>query len=68
MKIGYLEDYYTKRPNKRAELIRYFRAGIKQYDDYMNLAKKHVVKMVTKNASELKKQPTDLKLMAKRAI
>ena len=54
--------------DKHAVLIGYAQAGAEQYNDYMDLARTHVAKMASKNASKLEKQSTALKLMAKRTI
>ena len=57
-----------KKQNRLAELIGYAQAGAEQYNDYMDIAEKHVAKIASKNASKLEKQSNALKLMAKRTI
>ena len=61
-------EIIKQKQNRRAELIGYAQAGAEQYNDYMDIAEKHVAKIASKNASKLQKQSTALKLMAKRTI
>ena len=62
------DEIIKNKQNRRAELIGYAKAGVEQYDDYMDIAQTHVAKMASKNASKLEKQSTALKLMANKTI
>ena len=57
-----------KKQDRRAELIGYVQAGAQQYNDYIDLAKTHVAKMASKNASKFSKQRDAISIMAKRAF
>ena len=62
------EAIIKKKQNRLAELIGYAKAGAEQYNDYMDIAEKHVAKIASKHISKLEKQSNALKLMAKRTV